>query len=102
NIGLFSLFVMSRCRNPTIYAFEPAPAVYELLKANCDAYGSNVRALNVGVSDRPKSATFTFYEKASVFSGFHSDGTEDGEAIQMVVRNMLNRESVAGDSLARY
>ena len=45
NIGLFSLFVMSRCANPKIYAFEPAPAVYDLLKANCDAYGSNVRAL---------------------------------------------------------
>ena len=54
NIGLFSLFVMSRCKNPKIYAFEPAPVVYDLLKANCDAYGSNVRALNVGVSDRPK------------------------------------------------
>ena len=35
---------MSRCANPTIYAFEPAPVVYELLKANCEAYGSNVRA----------------------------------------------------------
>src|SRR4030095_1781445 len=28
NIGLFSLFVMSRCRNPRILAFEPAPVVY--------------------------------------------------------------------------
>ena len=24
NIGLFSLFVMSRCRNPAIFAFAPA------------------------------------------------------------------------------
>jgi hypothetical protein len=38
------------------------------LKANCDAYGSNVRAFNLGVSDEPKTATFTFYEKSSVFS----------------------------------
>ena len=41
NIGLFSLFVMSRCRNPAIYAFEPSPVVGELLKANCGAYGEN-------------------------------------------------------------
>ena len=102
NIGLFSLFVMSRCKNPKIYAFEPAPVVYDLLKANCDAYGSNVRALNVGVSDKPKTATFTFYEKSSVFSGFHSDETEDREAIQAVVRNMLNSESVAGESVEEY
>ncbi len=102
NIGLFSLFVMSRCKNTRIYACEPAPMVYDLLKANCDAYGSNVWPLNVGVSDERKTALFTFYEKSSVFSGFHSDETEDREAIQAVVRNMLNRESVAGDSVDEY
>jgi len=102
NIGLFSLFVMSRCKNPKIYACEPAPVVYDLLKANCDAYGSNVRALNVGVSDKRKTATFTFYEKSSVFSGFHSDETEDRKAIQAVVRNMLNSESVSGESVEEY
>jgi FkbH-like protein/FkbM family methyltransferase len=102
NIGLFSLFVMSRCANPKIFAFEPAPEVYDLLKANCDAYGSNVRALNVGVSDKPKTATFTFYEKSSVFSGFHADETEDRQAIQTVVRNMLKSESVAGESAEEY
>ena len=103
NIGLFSLFVMSRCRNPTIYAFEPAPAVYELLKANCDAYGSNVRALNMGVSDRSKTATLTFYEKSSVFSGFHADETADREAIQAVVRNTLRSEtSVTGEAAEEY
>ena len=102
NIGLFSLFVMSRCANPKIYAFEPAPVVYDLLKANCNAYGSNVRAVNLGVSDHPKTATFTYYEKSSVFSGFYSDETEDGDAIRAVVRNMLNGLSVAGESVEGY
>jgi len=103
NIGLFSLFVMSRCRNPTIYAFEPAPAVYELLKANCDAYGSNVRAVNSGVSDRSKTATLTFYEKSSVFSSFHADETADREAIQAVVRNTLSSAtSVTGEAAEEY
>ncbi len=102
NIGLFSLFVMSRCKNPRIYAFEPAPVVYDLLKANCDAYGSNVRAVNTGVSDEHKTAMFTFYEKSSVFSGFHSDEPEDREAIQAVVRNMLNGELVGGEAVEEY
>lgn len=102
NIGLFSLFVMSRSANAKIFALEPAPVVYELLQANCRAYGSNVQASNVGVSDRPKTATFTFYEKSSVFSGFHSDETEDREAIQTVVRNMLNRALVADESVEEY
>jgi FkbH-like protein/FkbM family methyltransferase len=102
NIGLFSLYVMSRCKNPTIYAFEPAPVVYDLLKSNCGAYGSNVRAFNVGVSDKRKTATFTFYEKSSVFSGFYSDESQDREAIQTVVRNMLKSESVADGSVEEY
>ena len=101
NIGLFSLFVMSRCRNATIYACEPAPMVYDLLLANCEAYGSNVRALNVGVSDSARTATFTFYEKSSVFSSFHSDESEDRKAIQTVVRNMLSA-SIQDEPLDEY
>ena len=97
NIGLFSLFVLSRSPNATIYAFEPAPLVYDLLKANCDAYGSNVRAFNVGVSDAPGIATFTFYEKSSVFSGFHADEALDRQAIQTVVRNTLNMTRAVDD-----
>ncbi|MBI4206778.1 MAG: FkbM family methyltransferase [Betaproteobacteria bacterium] len=103
NIGLFSLFVTSRCKDPKIYAFEPAPAAYDLLRVNCEAYGANVRAANVGVSDRSKSATLTFYEKSSVFSGFYADETRDREAIQAVVRNTLNSEtSVDGESVEQY
>jgi FkbH-like protein/FkbM family methyltransferase len=102
NIGLFSLFVMSRCRNPRIYAFEPAPVAYDLLNANCDAYGSCAQAFNFGVSDRPGTATFTFYENSSVFSSFHPDEAEDGKAIRAVVRNMLKGESVADESVQEY
>ena len=102
NIGLFSLLVASRCASAKVYAFEPAPVVYELLKANCDAYGTNIRAVNAGVSDRPRTATFTFYEKSSVFSGFHSDEAEDRRAIQTVVRGMLAGEPLAGESVEEY
>jgi FkbH-like protein/FkbM family methyltransferase len=101
NIGLFSLFVMSRCKDPRIYAFEPAPVVFDLLKANCQAHGRNVRTVNAGVSDAARTATFTFYERSSVFSSFHADEAEDREAIQAVVRNMLNGESVGG-SVDKY
>ena len=97
NIGLFSLFVLSRSPKATIYAFEPAPLVYDVLKANCDAYGSNVRAFNLGVSNESKTATFTFYEKSSVFSGFHADEALDREAIRTVVRNTLNAATAVDD-----
>jgi len=102
NIGIFSLFVMSRCRNPRIFAFEPAPLAYDLLRANCEVYGSNAQVFNLGVSDRQGTATFTFYENSSVFSGFHSDETEDREAIQAVVRNMLKTKSLTDESMQQY
>jgi FkbH-like protein/FkbM family methyltransferase len=103
NIGLFSLFVLSQCRDACIYAFEPAPVAYQRLKANCEAYGSNVTAVNAGVSDRPRTATFTFYEKSSVFSGFHADQAEDREAIRAVVRNALRDEtSIDGEAAEEF
>lgn len=103
NIGLFSLFVMSRCAAPTIFAFEPSPVAYPLLKANCEAYGTNVRTFNFGVSDTAKTGTFTSYDHSSVFSGFHPNLNDDRDAIQAVVRNMLKRDmAVENDSIAGY
>ncbi|HWO32198.1 MAG TPA: FkbM family methyltransferase, partial [Candidatus Acidoferrum sp.] len=102
NIGLFSLFVMSRCSNPRIYAFEPAPVAYDLLKANCAAYGSCAQAFNFGVADRQGTATFTFYENSSVFSTFHSDEGDDAKAIRAVIRNMLQAQSVPDESLQEH
>jgi FkbH-like protein/FkbM family methyltransferase len=92
NIGLFSLFVLNRCQNARIYAFEPSPVVCELLKANCEAYGQNVHVFQCGVSDKPKSAEFTFYDSSSVFSGFHANATEDKQAIAAIVGNILSGE----------
>jgi FkbH-like protein/FkbM family methyltransferase len=92
NIGLFSLFVLDSCPDAKIYAYEPGP-VFELLKANCEAYGPHIHAFHCGVSDREKVGRFTFYEKSSLFSGFHSDEREDRQAIEAIVRNVLRQQT---------
>ena len=94
NIGLFSLFVMSRCKDPAIYAFEPSPRVFDLLQANCAAYGNpaRVHAFNRGVAEKEGHAQFTFYEHSSVFSSFHPDEREDRAAVEAVVRNVMENE----------
>ncbi len=103
NIGLFSLFVGSRCARPRILAFEPAPVVYDLLKANCTAYAPDVRVFNLGVAAATGTSTFTFYENSSLFSGFHADPAEDREAVRAVVRNILkSHASVAADEIDSY
>jgi FkbH-like protein/FkbM family methyltransferase len=102
NIGMFSLFVMSQRADLNLYAFEPAPLAFDALQANLAAYGTNARAFRLGVSDRKKTATFTYYEKSSVFSSFHSDETDDREAIEAVVRNMLRDQNVPEAEMDAY
>ncbi|MBE0572730.1 MAG: FkbM family methyltransferase [Ignavibacteriaceae bacterium] len=103
NIGLFTLFVNQYCKDPVVYSFEPSPVVYDLLKTNSELYGSRVKTFNLGVSDREKTATFTFYESSSVFSSFNPDETKDKEAIQAVVRNMLKDTAGSDDgSIEEY
>ncbi|MCK5345467.1 MAG: FkbM family methyltransferase, partial [Candidatus Heimdallarchaeota archaeon] len=58
---------------------------------------SNVKTFDYGVSDKTKSAEFTFYKNSSVFSSFNPDEGEDIEAIQAVVRNML-KDATSSDS----
>ena len=93
NIGLFSLFVMSYCRNAKIFALEPAPITYEILKANCEAYGSNIHTVNAGVSEKSEPAMLTFYENSSVFSGFHADEIEDRKTIRHIVQTIVKKET---------
>ena len=103
NIGLFSLFVCSRSANPRIFAFEPSPVVYDLLRANCSAYASDARVFNLGVAAAAGTAAFTFYGKSSVFSGFHTDASQDRKAIEAVIRNVLTSDAaVAPDEADAY
>jgi FkbH-like protein/FkbM family methyltransferase len=92
NIGLFSLFVRAHCPQASIYAFEPSPVAFQVLKANCEVYGPHLHPFNVGISERRGSAPLTFYNKSSVFSGFHPSADEDRQAIKAVVANMVRSE----------
>jgi FkbH-like protein/FkbM family methyltransferase len=102
NIGLFSLFVLSQCARPRILAFEPSPVVFDVLRANCDAYGPDVQAFNLGVGERSGSATFTFYENSSVFSGFHADPTEDAETLETIFRRTLGGAEASSATTDAY
>ncbi len=94
NIGLFSLFVLSQCRDASIYSYEPSPRVFDLLKANCAAYGNpgRVHAFSCGVASGKGRARLAFYANSSVFSSFHPDIEQDRAAIDAIVRNVLQNE----------
>jgi len=87
NIGMFTLFAGQVCKNADIYAFEPAPAVYELMKLNASLYRLNVKAFNCGLSDRVKYDSFTFYPHCSVVSGCFADSEEEQEVVKSYLLN---------------
>ncbi len=96
NIGLFTLFASQQCRDATIYAFEPIPPTFELLQANVEAHGLNVKLFNQGVSDKVETAEFTFYPLMSGLSGRFADVEADRqEARSMFLHYLDPRERAA-------
>ncbi len=82
NIGLFALFVGQICKNASIYAFEPIPPVFDLLRINTESYGLNVKLFNLGLSSEIKSDKFTYYPQISVISGRFADADRERETIK--------------------
>ncbi|MBD2339089.1 amino acid adenylation domain-containing protein [Calothrix sp. FACHB-156] len=87
NIGLFSLFVAQHCQNPEIYAFEPIPPVFEVLRLNCELYGLNVHLFECGLSSEARTDEFTYYPNVSVVSGRFANEAEERETIKSFLLN---------------
>jgi amino acid adenylation domain-containing protein/FkbM family methyltransferase len=93
NIGLFSLFVGQHCRNTTIYAFEPIPAVFKSLQLNASLHGLAGRVYECGLAETSKQEVFTFYPHNTVIS---SSSTTREEAHQIVKSYLLNQQDQQG------
>jgi FkbM family methyltransferase len=61
NIGLFVHFVASKCSNSTVYALEPIPEIFEVLRLNAGhIQGQEVHLLNLGVSRQGGTERFHY------------------------------------------
>jgi FkbM family methyltransferase len=89
NIGLFSLFVSQRCPQARIYAFEPAPPLFEILQKNVKRCGATVELFNCGLAAAAATAELTFYPSSSAMSSFHADLEEEKQALRTVMVNQL-------------
>jgi FkbM family methyltransferase len=92
NIGLFSLAAYARCsKNLRIYAFEPVPAIYDLLCANLErnAPAGQIEALPLGLSNRAGTLRFAYYPRAPVLSTAYPDEAVDIEIIKGTVQNSI-------------
>lgn len=98
NIGLFTLFVHQQQKNITVYTFEPAPALFEIMRFNISQNGFNAKLFNCGLSNQTKTATFTFYLKNSGMSSFYADVKEEKKVLRAITLNQLNqrRQGITG------
>ena len=99
NIGMFTLFVARQCEGVKVYAFEPIPTTFEILRRNVELYGINARLFQCGLSNRPGVATFFHYPHLSLMSGRFADVVEE---IEVVKRFELNQQGFQVDSALRW
>lgn len=87
NIGLFSLSAQLQGNNITVFAFEPNPAVFELLRINLELYGVDARLFATGVSATARDATLTVYPGFTSLSGLYADPDADKQVVRSFVRH---------------
>lgn len=95
NIGMFTLFVGTRCPQAQVYAFEPAPPLFEILRENVGRFGVRAELFHCGVAAAAGTAELTFYPNSSGMSSFHADRKEEEEALRNLMANEL-REGEPG------
>jgi amino acid adenylation domain-containing protein/FkbM family methyltransferase len=93
NIGMFTLFAGTMCRDVTVYAFEPVPAIFEVLKLNSAVSGLNVKLYDCGLAREAGTEVFTYYPQFPGSSGRFGDPVRDREVLKSGVLNMLREDS---------
>lgn len=79
NTGLFIRFLDSVLTHAQIYACEPVPAIFHVLRKNVRAYiHLDVELFNVGLSRRAGNATFDYYPRFSNASTMYPDNSARG------------------------
>jgi FkbM family methyltransferase len=87
NIGLFTLFAHHEAKNVHIFAFEPAPPMYTLLRTNVADHGVRATMLECGLSNVARDAAFTYYPRSSGMSSFHADEVEERHNLKTIIAN---------------
>lgn len=102
NIGLFTLFVARNCRDVAVYAFEPAPPLFEILRANASRHAPAAHLFNFGLASETRDAAFTFYPNSSGMSSFYGDKEEEKDVLRAIMRNQLHQGIEGMEGVMKY
>lgn len=82
NIGMFTLLISRLNPNAKVFAFEPIPQSFAILRANCMLHDISAELFNLGLSDQTQTAIFTHYPRLSLMSGRYADSSADRAVVQ--------------------
>ena len=78
NTGMFILFLNHIGANVRVFAFEPAPATFDVLRCNVETHNKlPVQLFNVGLSREAGQASFTYYPRFSNASTLYPDDSPE-------------------------
>lgn len=75
NIGLFSLFANHRRQGLTVFAFEPIPEIFEVLKLNLSEE-CHIKTFNCGLAGESGMAEFYYYPHIPTISTMYPSRTD--------------------------
>ncbi len=93
NIGVFGVRAVQSQPGVRVFAFEPVPAIYSVLKQNSDDYGEGrLIALPFGASNEPGTIQIKYYPNSPALSTGHPEFWDDNpgmleDAVAGSVRN---------------
>jgi amino acid adenylation domain-containing protein/non-ribosomal peptide synthase protein (TIGR01720 family)/FkbM family methyltransferase len=93
NIGMFTLFASQQARDVRVYAFEPIPPVFDLLRTNARLHGVHAQLFAAGAAEVDGQATFHYYPNVSIFSGRFADVAHERETVTRFVQNQQGAAS---------
>ena len=91
NIGLFTLWVHWLKQDIKVYAFEPVPAIFDVLQANVERLDSKkLLVFPYGLSQESMTTTFAYYPNATITSRLYPgvSGEELNDLKQMIINNL--------------
>ncbi|MEM7591009.1 MAG: FkbM family methyltransferase [Cyanobacteria bacterium P01_A01_bin.83] len=92
NIGLFALWAYQKCQqNVNLYAFEPIPAIFDVLQANAQRFDSEkIKVFPCGLAQEAKSIAFAYHPNATMLSTAYEEDLSElhSQLKQSVVRNI--------------
>lgn len=96
NIGLFSLWLYDKLQsNLNIYAFEPIPVLYEILKQNVERLNSEkLKVFPFGLSQVRKSVMFGYHPNASPLStAYPEDSIRERDKLKRAILSNFSDSS---------